>query len=319
MSARSAIIVVENLTKDYASGWLAHRRHRAVDRLTLEVKEGEIFGLLGPNGAGKTTTIKLLLRLIRPTSGTVRLFGRLPEDRLVRAQLGFLPEHPYLPEALTARELLDYFGRLFGLSRSDRSARVALVLHQVGIPASVADRPLRQLSRGELARVGFAQALLHNPKLLILDDPFGGLDPEGRRQVRDWLLRWREEGKTIFLSTPLVAEAEIICDRVALLHRGRLLACGSPAELAPPTAQGAVEILARDLAPQTRESLRARGCDVRADRTLVRICAPASAEGWEAVDFIRRSGGHVIAVNPLRSPLERFFEDAVTASGASPA
>ncbi len=319
MSARLAVIVVENLTKDYASGWLGHRRHRAVDHLTLEVQEGEIFGLLGPNGAGKTTTVKLLLRLIRPTAGTVRLFGRSPEDPVVRAQLGFLPEHPYLPEALTACELLDYFGQLCGLSRSDRLARAAALLHQVGLPASVADRPLRQLSRGELARVGLAQALLHDPKLLILDDPFGGLDPEGRRQVRDWLLRWREEGRTIFLSTPLIAEAEIICDRVALLHRGRLLACGSPAELAPPTARGAVEILARDLTPQTCESLRARGCDVRADRALVRVCAPASANGWEAVDFIRRSGGCVIAVNPIRSSLERFFEDAVTASEASPA
>jgi len=311
----SAVIVIENLTKEYVSGWLVRRRHRAVDRVTLEVKEGEIFGLLGPNGAGKTTTIKLLLRLIRPTAGTIRLFDRPPEDLAVRAQLGFLPEHPYLPEALTARELLDYFGWLFGLSRSDRAARVAAVLHQVGIPASVADRPLRQLSRGELARVGLAQAMLNDPRLLILDDPFTGLDLEGRRQVRDLLLRWREEGKTIFLSTPLVAEAELICDRVALLHRGRLLACGSPAELAPPTDRGVMEILVRDLAPQACEALRARGYDVRADRALVRVWA--SAEVWETVDFIRRSGGRVIAVTPLRSPLERFFEDVVTASGAS--
>ncbi|MCS6818145.1 MAG: ABC transporter ATP-binding protein [Blastocatellia bacterium] len=314
----SAVIIAENLTKEYVSGWLGRRRHRAVDHVTLEVREGEIFGLLGPNGAGKTTTIKLLLQLIRPTEGTVRLFGRPPGDPAVRAQLGFLPEHPYLPEALTARELLDYFGRLFGLSRSERSARATVVLHQVGIPTSVADRPLRHLSRGELARVGFAQALLHDPKLLILDDPFGGLDLEGRRQVRDLLIRWREEGKTIFLSTPLITEAEIICDRVALLHRGRLLASGSPTELVPPTERGTMEILARDLAPQTCESLRALGCDLHADRTLVRICAPASADAWEVVDFIRRSGGRVITVNPLRSPLERFFEDAVTASEATP-
>jgi len=313
----SAVIVVENLTKEYTSGWLGRRRHRAVDRVTLEVREGEIFGLLGPNGAGKTTTIKLLLRLIRPTAGTVRLFGRSPEDPAVRAQIGFVPEHPYLPEALTARELLDYFGRLFGFSRSERWARTQAVLRQIGVPASVGDRPLRHLSRGELARIGLAQALLHDPKLLILDDPFGGLDPDGRRQVRDLLLRWRADGKTIFLSTPLIAEGEAICDRVALLHRGQLRACGSPAELASPTDPGIAEILVRDLAPPVCEALRTQGFDVRADRALVRVWTPASARVWEALDVIRQSGGRVIAVNPLRSSLERFFADGVTSSEAS--
>lgn len=310
----SAVIAVENLTKDYASGWLRRRSYRAVDHLTLEVREGEIFGLLGPNGAGKTTTVKLLLHLIRPTAGRVRLFGRSPEEPAVRAQLGFLPEHPSFPEALTGRELLDYFGRLFGLSRADRAARIAAVLHQVGIPTAVADRPMRQLSRGELTRIGLAQALLHDPKLLILDDPMGGLDPEGRRQVRDLLLRLREEGKTIFLSTAMVAEAEAICDRVALLHRGRLRACGSPIELAASGEGGTVEILARDLDAHACASLRARGCAVEANRALVRIHAPTSADVGEWVDVIQQLGGRVIAVSPLRSPLERFFANALTAA-----
>ncbi len=310
----SAVIAVENLTKDYASGWLRRRSYRAVDHLTLEVREGEIFGLLGPNGAGKTTTVKLLLHLIRPTAGRVRLFGRSPEEPAVRAQLGFLPEHPSFPEALTGRELLDYFGRLFGLSRTDRAARIAAVLHQVGIPTAVADRLMRQLSRGELTRIGLAQALLHDPKLLILDDPMGGLDPEGRRQVRDLLLRLREEGKTIFLSTAVVAEAEAICDRVALLHRGRLRACGSPIALAASGEGGMVEILARDLDARACASLRARGCAVHADRALVRIQAPTSADVGEWVDVIQQLGGRVIAVSPLRSPLERFFANTLTAS-----
>jgi len=315
----SSVILLENLTKDYVSGWFRRRWHRALDHLTLEVREGEIFGLLGPNGAGKTTTVKLLLHLLRPTTGTVRLFGRSPEEPVVRAHVGFLPEHPYFPDALTGRELLDYCGRLFGLSRSDRSARIAAVLRQVGLEASAADRPLRQLSRGELTRVGLAQALLHDPKLLILDDPMWGLDPDGRRQVRDLLLRAREEGKTIFLSTSQAAEAEILCDRVALLHRGRLRACGPPAELAASRGGGVVEILARGLTPDACEVLRARGLEVHADRALVRIRVPNSMAAWEGIEAIRYLGGHIIALNPLQSPLERFFEEVLTSSETSEA
>ncbi len=304
------ILVTENLTKDYVSGWIRRRRYRAVERLSLEVQEGEIFGLLGPNGAGKTTTIKLLLHLLRPTSGSVRIFGRSPEDLTVRAQVGFLPEHPYLPDVLTARELLDYFGRLFGLSRAERAARMRAVLDRVGFRKDLADRPLRQLSRGERVRVGLAQALLQDPKLLILDDPMDGLDPMGRRHLRELMLSLREEGKTIFFSAPLVAEAETLCDRVALLSRGRLLACGSPAALTSAPERGIVEILARDLDPQACESLRVRGFQVHADRALVRIQVPASTDMWEGIEAIRKLGGRLIAVTPLRSPLEQFFEIA---------
>ncbi len=313
----SSVILLENLTKDYVSRWFPRRWHRALDHLTVEVREGEIFGLLGPNGAGKTTTVKLLLHLLRPTRGTVRLFGRSPEEPAVRAHVGFLPEHPYFPGAMTGCELLDFFGRLFGLSRRDRSARIAAVLHQVGLDISVADRPLRQLSRGELTRMGLAQALLNDPKLLILDDPMWGLDPEGRRQVRDLLLRAREQGKTIFLSTSQAAEAEILCDRVALLHRGRLRACGSPAELAALSGGGEVEILVRGLDSEACTALRAHGFDVHVDRALVRIRVPDSATVWERIEAIRHLGGHIIALNPLRSPLERFFEEALTSSETS--
>jgi ABC-2 type transport system ATP-binding protein len=314
-----SVILLENLTKDYAGGWLRRRRHRALDHLTVEVREGEIFGLLGPNGAGKTTTVKLLLHLLRPTMGTVRLFGCSPDEPAVRAHVGFLPEHPYFPEAMTGRELLDFFGRLFGLSRSDRSARIAAVLRQVGLDVSVADRPLRQLSRGELTRVGLAQALLNDPKLLILDDPMWGLDPDGRRQVRDLLLRAREEGKTIFLSTSQAAEAEILCDRVALLYRGRLRACGSPTELAASQGGGMVEVLARGLDAEACAVLRARGLEVHVDRALLRIRVPGSTPVWEGIEAIRHLGGYIIALNPLRSPLERFFEEGVTSSETSEA
>ena len=204
--------------KDFSIGFWRPRPYRALDGLNLEVAQGETFGFLGPNGAGKTTTLKLLMQLIYPTSGRAEILGRPVGDVDVKRRIGYLPESPYFYDYLTAEELLDYFARLFGYDSAERRRRVSALLDQVGI-AGERRLPLRKFSKGMIQRVGIAQALINDPEVVFLDEPMSGLDPLGRREVRNLILSLRDRGCTVFFSSHVLSDAEALCNRVAVLAR----------------------------------------------------------------------------------------------------
>src|SRR5262250_3391248 len=219
-----------DLTKDYAVGFWRPRPYRALDRLSLDVAPGEVFGFLGPNGAGKTTTLKLLMQLVFPTGGHAEILGRPVGDLSVKRRIGYLPENPYFYDYLTAEELLVYFAGLFGYRGADRRTKAARLLDQVGIGAE-RRLQLRKFSKGMLQRVGIAQALVNDPEVVFLDEPMSGLDPLGRRDIRQLILRLRDRGCTVFFSSHVLSDAEALCSRVAVLARGRLAAAGELSEL----------------------------------------------------------------------------------------
>ena len=222
-------VIVERLTKDFQVGFWRRRPHRALDNLSLEIPRGAVFGLLGPNGAGKSTTLKLLLNLLRPTSGRIEVLGAPPGSTAARARLGFLPENPSFYDHLTAEELLIYFAGLFGYRGDAARRRAAGLLERAGLAAD-ARKPLRQFSKGMLQRVGLAQALVNDGELVILDEPMSGLDPIGRREVREMILRLRDEGRTVVFSSHVLSDAEMLCSRVGILAKGRLVAAGTVAD-----------------------------------------------------------------------------------------
>src|SRR5262250_851691 len=223
-------IEILGLEKTYSVGFWRKRPKQALKPLHLSVEEGEIFGFLGANGAGKTTTLKLLMGLVFPTGGTARILAMDINDPRVKAQIGFLPEQPYFYDYLTAQELLEYYGRLSGVVDQYLSKRVENVLARVGLP-DVAGLQLRKFSKGMLQRVGIAQAILHDPKVVFFDEPMSGLDPMGRREVRDIILDLKKQGRTVFFSTHILSDAEMLCDRVAVLVNGKLQGVGAPGEI----------------------------------------------------------------------------------------
>src|SRR5271170_1980927 len=218
-------IEIENLTKEYPHGFLHLKKRLSLEGLTLQVETGEVFGFLGPNGAGKSTTIKLLMRLIFPSSGTARILGKSIEDVSMHRDIGYLPEQPYFYDYLTAAELLDYFARFHNLKAADRRERVARMLKKVGLETARKIQ-LRKYSKGMLQRVGLAQAILHDPRVVILDEPMSGLDPLGRREVRDIILELKREGRTVLFSTHILSDAEMLCDRVGVIVGGKLRGIG---------------------------------------------------------------------------------------------
>src|SRR5437016_2604489 len=225
-----AAIEILKLEKTYSVGFWRKRPKRALYPLDLAVQDGEIFGFLGPNGAGKTTSLKMLMGLVFRTSGTARILGMELDDPGMKAQIGFLPEQPYFYDHLTARELLRYYGQLSGVAGTQLGLRVDKVLERVGLQ-DAANLQLRKFSKGMLQRVGIAQAILHNPKVVFLDEPMSGLDPMGRREVRNMIEELKAEGKTVFFSTHILSDAEALCDRVAIIHLGRLHGVGTVEEL----------------------------------------------------------------------------------------
>ena len=220
-----AAIEVEKLTKDYPYGFLQLKKKRSLDALTMQVQTGEVFGFLGPNGAGKSTTIKLLMRLIFPTAGSARILGKPISDIAMHRDIGYLPEQPYFYDYLTAAELLDYFARFHDFSANERRERVARTLKKVGL-ADSARVQLRKFSKGMLQRVGLAQAILHDPEVVVLDEPMSGLDPVGRREVRDIILELKKQGKTVLFSTHILSDAEMLCDRVGGDRRRKIAGSG---------------------------------------------------------------------------------------------
>src|SRR3989475_2686669 len=241
------IIEVQNLTKDYEVGFARKRKVRALDGLSLTVEAGHIFGFLGANGAGKTTTLKLLMRLIFPTAGSARILDRDISDVSMHARIGYLPESPYFYDYLTAREFLNYCGELFGLDTSVRNARTEELLTRVNLDQKSWDRQLRKFSKGMLQRVGLAQALVNDPEIVFLDEPMSGLDPVGRREVRDLIAALRDEGKTVFMCSHILSDIEVLCDSVAILKGGRVARSGSLEELRV-RESSLIEIIATDVA-----------------------------------------------------------------------
>jgi ABC-2 type transport system ATP-binding protein len=299
-----------DLTKDYFSGFFRKRPKRALDRLNLQVGDGEVFGLLGPNGAGKSTTLKLLLRLIFPTTGRATVLGRELDSVAMHARIGYLPEHPYFYDHLSAQELLNYAGELFGLDKATRRRRIGDLLTRVGLAGSE-DVPLRKFSKGMLQRVGIAQALVNDPEVIFLDEPMSGLDPLGRREVRDLMLGLKGEGKTIFFSTHILSDAEMLCDRVAILDRGQLQGCG---ELRKILSLGisATEIVLEN--PHADLMAKLQPFSSRAIRTgaSVRLEIPSDKDLTQVLEIVLREKGKIASLNPLKMSLEDYFLSRVS-------
>jgi ABC-2 type transport system ATP-binding protein len=310
----SAVVVTERLTKDFYTGFWRPRAHRALDGLSLEIAAGGVFGLLGPNGAGKSTTLKLLVDLLRPTAGRAELLGRPPGDIQARRRLGFLPEHPTFYDHLTAEELLSYFAGLFGLRGEDRRRRVAAVLDRAGLGAD-RRRPLRQYSKGMVQRVGIAQALVNEPDVIILDEPMSGLDPVGRRDVRELILALRDEGRTVLFSSHILSDAEMLCSAVGILARGRLVASGTLTELTG-RERGGTDLVVTDLRADLADRLGRRL------RRVTRIAdgryhleLPPDVRPEPLIAELAAAGAVLVSVAPARTTLEDVFVEALGRAG----
>ena len=318
-----AAIEISGLTKDYQSGFWRKRSWRALDGLTLNVEQGEVLGFLGHNGAGKTTTLKLLTGLIFPTAGTATILGKPLGQPETFRHLGFLPENPYFYDYLTAQELLDYFAQFFPMTAADRVRRRDAVLESVGL-VEFRHLPLRKFSKGMLQRLGIAQAILHQPEVVLLDEPMSGLDPTGRREVRDLIVQLKKEGRTVFFSTHILSDAEALCDRVAVLYRGRLVGAGRISDLVIPslgrephleaivecTPDCARALLGAVLLLSTKPAILSGGqyrIDI-SERDLPKLLGHCQKEGLR-----------LVSLNPVHPSLEEYFAElsAVAASRAS--
>ena len=297
-----AAIEILGLEKTYTVGFWRKKPKHALRPLNLSVEDGEVFGFLGANGAGKTTTLKLLMGLIFPTGGSARILGMEVADPRMKAQIGFLPEQPYFYDYLTARELLEYYGQLSGMDPKQRSRKVDEVLQRVGLP-DVGGVQLRKFSKGMLQRVGIAQAILHDPKVVFLDEPMSGLDPMGRREVRDLIAQLKHEGKTVFFSTHILSDAETLCDRVGIIHQGELRGVGIVADLTS-SVHGKVEVVWQGT--NVPASLRALGAECHVTGDTVRAVL-SEADQDTALEALRRERLRLISVTPVRNSLEDYF------------
>ena len=303
-------IRTEALTKNYSVGFWRPRPYRALDGLTLEVGQGEVFGFLGPNGAGKTTTLKLLMQLIFPTSGRAEILGRPVGHVEVKRRIGYLPENPYFYDHLTAEELLEYFGALFGYAAVERRTRASALLDQVGIGAE-RRLQLRKFSKGMLQRVGIAQALVNEPDVVFFDEPMSGLDPLGRREIRQLILQLRDRGCTVFFSSHVLSDAEALCNRVAIVAGGKLVADGPLSELL------ALRVRGWELAVSgvTRDVIDRRGAGILkvtplgGDRFMLEL--PLSPPPEQVLSELVGQGASLVSLNPIRDTLEDLFVQKV--------
>jgi ABC-2 type transport system ATP-binding protein len=309
-----AAIETVDLTKDYKVGFWRPRPYRALDALTLTVDTGEVFGFLGPNGAGKTTTLKLLMQLVHPTKGRATILGRPVGDLVMKRRIGYLPENPYFYDYLTAEELLVYFAGLFGAPPADCRARATRLLDAVGIGAE-RRMQLRKFSKGMVQRVGLAQALVNDPEVVFLDEPMSGLDPLGRRDVRALILSLRDEGRTVFFSSHILADAEALCSRVAVLARGKLVAHGRISDIVAFRAHG-WEAVVEGLSPAAIDAVRAH---LRREHRIAdgryALEFPVDVPPERVLPLLLDGGGTLVSINPLRETLEDFFVRQVEAAG----
>ena len=307
-----AAIETENLSKDYLVGFWRPKPYRALDGLTLSIDAGEVFGFLGPNGAGKSTTLKLLMQLIYPTSGTARILGKPIGDVDIRRRIGFLAENPYYYDYLTAEEVLTYFARLCGID-AGVSGRVSAILDEVGIGAERRLK-LRSYSKGMLQRVGLAQALIHEPEVVFLDEPMSGLDPLGRRHVRDLILRLRARGATVFFSSHILSDAEALCSRVGIMAQGRLVASGRISEMVAFELKG-WELVVSGVDEALRAQLEPRVQAMHSlthGRYTIQLAADRKPEDF--MTELAARGARVESLNPVRDTLEDYFVKQIRAA-----
>jgi ABC-2 type transport system ATP-binding protein len=309
-----AAIEIENLTKDYPFGFLHLKKKRSLEGLTMQVEDGEVFGFLGPNGAGKSTTIKLLVGLIFPDAGFARILGKPITDIEMHRDIGYLPEQPYFYDYLTAAEVLDYFARFHDLTATDRAERVARMLKKVGLETARKIQ-LRKYSKGMLQRVGLAQAILHDPKVVILDEPMSGLDPIGRREVRDIILDLKRDGKTVLFSTHILSDAEMLCDRVGVIVGGKLRGVGAPGEIVGMKAQG-MEILFELPAGGANAAGIAGKSLKTGDRFRLQV---SEEELFAALEQLRGAGARILSVAQVKASLEEYFMNLIEADRAQAA
>ncbi len=306
-------IETKALTKTYTQGRIFRKPIVALDHLDLQVAPGEIFGYIGHNGAGKTTTFKLILGLIQPTSGDAWILGESTKRVETRHKIGFLPEQPYFYEYLTATQFLDFYAQLFGMDRSLRKRRIAELLDIVGLSHAVSTA-LRHFSKGMLQRIGLAQALINDPEVIVLDEPMYGLDPVGRKEVRDLILNLKQQGKTVIFSSHILADVEMICDRVAILSQGRLQRVEKTGGLFE-KSQRQYELIVRDLDEHAFSELRKLALEVRRQMEGVVLIIPDEATTEIAQAVIREHHGKLVALTPRTPSLESLFIDEVRGDG----
>jgi ABC-2 type transport system ATP-binding protein len=303
------VVWLQDVVKDFRPGF-GLRRKRVLDGIGFSVRRGEIFGFVGPNGAGKTTTLKILLGLIYASSGDAAILGHRVRETAFRREVGFLPENPYFYDFLTGREILHFYARLSGVSRESRARRVDELLERVSL-AHAADARLRTYSKGMLQRIGIAQALVHEPQVVFLDEPMSGLDPIGRKEIRDLILRLHAEGKTIFMNTHILTDVEMLCDRVAIIVKGRIRYEGPIEDFLE--GERHCDLTLANLPPELAESFERRygaGLSGRGENVEFRVAEKHSG------DMIRAAldaGAEVRALTPHRVSLESIFLSAVEA------
>ena len=304
------VIEINGLTKDYETGFVRKKKVRALDDLTLKVRGGQIFGFLGGNGAGKTTTIKTLMRLQFPTAGNAKILGRDIANVQMHSRIGYCPENPYFYDYLTAVELMDYFDRLFGLDAAERKLKTETLLTAVGLEKKSWKRQLRKYSKGMLQRVGLAQSLINDPDVVFLDEPMSGLDPVGRREIRELIAGLRDKGVTVFMSTHILSDIEALCDEVAILRSGKLAAQGDLNELlADDDAHRSLEIVVQGL---DAESIRDRiefiaGASISPKPNGAVIVVADDTDVEAVLEIARTARGHLVAVRPVKQSLEELF------------
>jgi ABC-2 type transport system ATP-binding protein len=304
------VIEIENLTKDYDVGFWKKKKVRALDGLSLAVERGQIFGFLGGNGAGKTTTIKILMSLLFPTSGTARILGADISDVAMHRRIGYCPENPYFYDYLTARELMNYFAQLFGYDSAQQKQKTETLLARVGLDEKDWDKQLRKFSKGMLQRVGLAQALINDPEVVFLDEPMSGLDPIGRREVRELIAELRENGKTVFMSTHILSDIEALCDRVAILRGGKLAAMGKLDDLL--TKSGETQTFEINLRCISADKLRSEfsqfaGAKIQSKPNGISIEVNDEKLIAKVLQIAENNGGSLVSVQPVRLSLEEFF------------
>ena len=309
-------VEIDGLTKDYPVGSFARKTKRALDHLTLTIGEGEIFGLIGPNGAGKTTTLKLLMGLIFPTEGHAQILGKPLGDLSMKAEIGYLPEHPYFYDYLTGRELLDYFGHLFGMSGDERRQRSQELLRRVDLTAA-ADLQLRKYSKGMTQRLGVAQALLNRPRVVFLDEPMSGLDPMGRRDMTLLIRELNQEGATVLFCSHILPDVEALCDRVAILNQGRQVKAGRLSEILDLslTIEVVLDKVSEDLErklSRMSKRLQRLGKGVKLELENDEILG-------NVLGLVQTNGARLVSVHPVRQTLEEYFVREVESAGVEKA
>jgi len=301
----AAVLEIDNLFKAFKVGFIPKKRE-ILKGVSLSVAAGEIFGYLGPNGAGKTTTLKCVLGLIFPDRGKVQIFGHPPDSAVGKERLGYLPENPYFYDYLTAAEFLDFYARLFGLRKKEKDEKIAALLRLVGME-KVRDLQLRKFSRGMLQRVGLAQALINDPALLFLDEPLGGLDPLGRKELRDIIVRLKQEGRTIFLCSHILQDIEMICDRVAIIVGGRIISQGALQSLISEKVLF-TEVTLSGIDPADLVDL-GEPVSTLGDRILLKIVQEDNIENLMALVHERK--GRIHSLVPRTETLEDIFVEMV--------